>query len=155
MSTYGYEGQKGELNMTAKRIIAVCSIFVLPLLILWITRLLLLGGANQVVLQPGSPLVGRISQALTTTNQGVPVPGVDYKIQSAAYFDDQKWAVVSIKGINNTVTDGLVVLQQVKGVYSVVLGPGTSFPAPSVLAMPKDVQQYLKNGGYLYDPVTE
>ena len=142
--------------MTIQRSIRVGLLLVVPLIALWIARSLILGGASPVTLPAADPLVGRISQALTSTSQlSLPVAGKDYKIQSTSYFDNKTWAVVTIIGISNTITDGLFVLNQVNGVYTVVLGPGTAFPTSATLAMPTDVQQYLHNGGYLYDTVTQ
>ena len=142
--------------MTTRRIVVMTSILVLPLCALWAVRLLILGGINPVTLQAANPLVGRISQALTSTEQvNLPIAGRDYKLQDTTYFDNKTWVVVSIKGTNNTITDGLFVLKQVGGVYSVVLGPGTAFPSSLTVAMPTDVQQYLKDEGYLYDTVAQ
>ncbi len=142
--------------MTTRRKIVIISVFIVPLFALWVTKLLILGGANQVTLQSADPLVGRISQALTSTDRvGLPIAGRDYTLKNTKYFDNNGWVVVSVKGKNNTITDGLFVLKQTNGVYSVVLGPGTSFPSSATVAMPTDVQQYLKDGGYLYDTVAQ
>lgn len=142
--------------MTVKRIISGLVLLILPLGILLGARVLILGGVNPVALHSADPLVGRISQALTSTNQvSLPIPGKDYTVQSTHYFDNKTWVVATIKGNGNTITDGLFVLSQVNGTYNVILGPGTSFPRSATLAMPTDVQQYLYNGGYLYDTVTQ
>ena len=142
--------------MIIKRSIRIGLLLLVPLVALWVARLLITGGVNPITLQSADPVAGRISQALTSTSQvSLPVAGKDYRIQNTNYFDTKTWAVVVIKGINNTITDGLFVLTKVNGTYNVVLGPGTSFPRSATLAMPTDVQQYLYNGGYLYDTVTQ
>ncbi len=142
--------------MTIRRSVRVGLLLLVPLVVLWIARMLIIGGASPVTLRAADPLAGRISQALTSTSQvSLPIAGKDYKIQSTNYFDNKTWVVVTIKGVNSTITDGLFVLTQVNGVYNVVLGPGTAFPSSATLAMPTDVQQYLHNGGYLYDTVTQ
>ncbi len=97
--------------MTTRRLLVMGSLLVLPLCVLWAARLLLLGGAYPVGLQAADPLVGGISQALTSTGQmGLPVAGRDYRLQDTTYFDNKTWVAVSVKGTNNTITDGLFVL---------------------------------------------
>lgn len=118
---------------------------------------LILGGAKHVTLASGGVFDGRISQTLSSSVQSsIPTSGRDYKLKVLRYFDDKKWAILAITGTKGgSITDGTVVVKLSSGVYDVVLGPGTAFPASSTVTMPADLTTYLRDGGYLYDTVAQ
>jgi hypothetical protein len=125
------------------------GIVVLVLLVtLWTVKLTLLHGASVVSLSSEPALYGQVSQALISANTPVLKPNKDYRLQ-VKYFSSNNWAVATILPNNNSLNQGVIILQKQSGVFKVVLGPGSSFPRPILTALPDDVATYLKEQGYI------
>lgn len=145
---------KGTHSMN-RSIVSMGIVFVLLLLVLINIKPVLFGGAKVVTLKSAPPLTSQISQAFTSSaNTGpLPVSGKDYTLTDTKYFDNRQWVVTSIKPLNQTITEGMAILQLQHGIYTVVLGPGTAFASTDVQTMPADLVQYLNQVGIIYDPV--
>jgi hypothetical protein len=118
-----------------------------------VSRTLLLGGSKYVTLEPAPPLAGVISQGLISTGStpSLPVPDKDFTIDDTYYFKDPAWVAVSIVQSKQSDNVALLILHTTGGIYRVVLGPGTAFPASYLQALPADVGQYLQDKGAVYE----
>jgi hypothetical protein len=108
-----------------------------------------LDGVNKTSLRTtSSNITGSVSQSLVTPqSKGIlPAVGKNFKVLRATYFNNKQWVVVVVSGIPDN-DNAVLILQELNGVYRVVLGPGTLFPSSSVQSMPLDVVNYLVNQG--------
>lgn len=127
---------------------------ILFLLILLVASLfakhVILGGMYLTSLKAAPPLAGSIAPSLASagSKNTLPQAGKDFKILKVNYFDNQQWAVVLVAHIPD-MNSATLLLQKLNGVYAVVLGPGTTFPASTAQSMPSDVAAYLMSKGLL------
>ena len=129
----------------AKKVLFVIALFIVSLAIKYI----ILDGVGVTRLQTGPPLAGSIAPSLAPANsKSIPVVGENFKILSTRYFDDKQWAVASVASLPD-MDLAILVLEKIDGVYTVVLGPGTSFPSSAAQSMPADVAVYLQSRGLI------
>jgi hypothetical protein len=106
-----------------------------------------LHGAKFVQLHNSPQLTGQISQSLITSADSAPQAGHDYTLVDTAFFDNNMWAVTTLKPVTSDFSQGTVLLQKRSGIFQVVLGPGTLLPKNSLVAVPDDVTTYLYKQG--------
>jgi Flp pilus assembly protein CpaB len=126
---------------------------VIFLLILFIVSIavkhFVLSGMYLTKLQGAPALAASVAPSIATSDsKNIPIAGKDFKIVSANYFNNKQWAVVTVATIpdNNLAT---LVLENINGAYTVVLGPGTVFSTSVTQSMPPDVATYLINKGLI------
>lgn len=107
---------------------------------------------NYVSLNTAPALAAEVAPSVGSSSiKGLPIPNKDFKIVQSKYFDNNKWAVAAIK-VPKTDT-ATVVLEDINGVYTVVLGPGTAFSSDVVQEMPSSVAAYLISQGLIQENV--
>lgn len=111
-----------------------------------------LGNTSAIKLQPTAAFAGPISQALAgpNTSGATPVYGKDFTLNKANYFDNNVWAVISIKPLNNSLNGSTTVLHQQNGDYQIVLAPSSAFPSSIMNGLPADLQNYLMTQRLVY-----
>lgn len=138
--------------MNSKQLVKRLFVLVGLIVISLIVKYVMLGGLSPTTLGYAQPLAGTLAPSIANKNinGGIPEAGEDFKITGAKYFDNQAWAVVGVTSIpdNNPST---LILKKQGGIFRVVLGPGTSFPASAELSMPNDVNAYLTTKGLVYE----
>ena len=129
----------------ARRVILVLVLFVVSVLV----KHVVLNGLYLTKLQSAPALAASIAPSIITSgSKNLPIAGKDFKVLSTNYFDNKQWAVVTVATIpdNNSAT---LVLENINGVYTVVLGPGTVFSTSVTQSMPSDVVAYLVYEGLI------
>ena len=112
---------------------------------------LILGGLPVTQLGKAPALAGSVAPSLATSANGstdIPQAGKDFKVLDSQYFDSGRWAVVSVE--KPSAGKAYLVLKKITGVYTVVLGPGTSFSTDTTRTMPPDVAEYLLKQGVIH-----
>jgi hypothetical protein len=117
-----------------------------------IFRQLLLESTSIIKLHSGSYLSGAISQSLASSTANSSKEGVNYSIVTQKFFDNNLYAVIILKPLNNSSLAGLIVFKNLSGLYMPVLGPGTEINVNYLFSFPKDLTQYLISTGYTYEP---
>lgn len=136
------------INKTTMKVISISVCLFASSLIF---RQLFLESTNIINLNSGSYLSGAISQALASTSKNAE-EGVNYSISSKQFFDNNSYAVVIIKPLNNSSFTGIIVFKETDGLYTPIIGPGTEINVNYLISLPKDLTQYLINSGYTYEP---
>ncbi len=138
--------------MYRKTIIAIIGLVILFVLADG-ARSIILGGGKVYTLASGPALTGAISQSLAVNSASpIPVEGKDYSF-SAAYFDNQTWAVGVIQPLNNSINPSVVVLEKKDGVFQVVLPPGSAIASSELHILPADVAAYVALHEAVFTPV--
>ncbi len=132
---------------STKRIVAAIIIFIIAL----IFRQLFLGSTSIINLEGGSYFSGAISQSLASGTINAK-EGVDYSIVSQKFFDNNLYATVILKPLNNSSFSGVIIFKNINGLYTSILGPGTELNINYFVSLPKDLTQYLISTGYTYEP---
>lgn len=116
---------------------------------------IVLSGAHAITLRDAPQLTGQVAQALANSQKAgsVPETGKAFTLSSVDYFENNTWAVASIKGDQRNVTDGIAVLQLREGIFQVVVGPGTAFPSSVTRKLPPSVTGYLNQRGVIYGSI--
>lgn len=116
------------------------------LVAVFFVRGLILGGPAINLSTSSSQLAGFVAPSLVTNQKDhkLPQPGKDFRVTSTDFFDNGNWAVVGVESLPDK-NGATVVLKRVNKVYTVVLGPGTSFSKGDVLAAPQDVISFLRS----------
>lgn len=70
-------------------------------------------------------------------------------ITNVIYFYNQTWAVVTIQDNNGNTGVIVVTYRAASATWAATLGPGTTFNAISIQALPSDVQQDLISNNYV------
>ena len=148
------ESSGTEMN---QRIIKLVLALFGIIIVTYVARSLILGGATVATLQPGPALSGTVAQSLSTSgnNASMPRAGKDFNLKIVRYFDSNSWVVVSAASPNKTNETNTVILQRIDGMYQAVLGPGTAFPNGYLQSLPSDVAQYLSAEGVIYESVSQ
>jgi hypothetical protein len=108
-----------------------------------------------ITLASEQELAGQISQTLgATANGALPGDGQDYTF-TASYFDNDSWAVASIKPLDSSFDPSVIVFHKQSGAYQTSLGPGSEFTSAQFLALPQDVATYLSTVAGTYTPAGE
>jgi hypothetical protein len=142
-----YNQQTNGIN-PKKAFLLVALIFLLPIAAL-VYRDVILGGITQTTYNPVPPLAGSISLSLINSgSSNIPQAGKDFKITNTKYFDNKKWVVVSITQLPK-MNPATVLLEDINGLYIVVLGPGTLFSPSIAQSLPSDVTKYFINQGLI------
>lgn len=134
-------------KVTTKIVAIAVLIFIASL----IFRYLLLGSTSIIQLNRGSYLSGAISQSLASTSVTAK-DGTNYSIANQQFFDNNLYAVVLVRPLNNSSFAGIIVFKKINGLYSPILGPGTAINVNYLITLPKDLTQYLISSGYTYEP---
>lgn len=134
-----------ENNFRLKSLIKYCLVIVLLIVCLVIKHSVL---ADYKKLPSASALSNSVASSLTSSgSNSLPTPNKDFLITDTKYFNNNQWVVVTVKE-NNTHSDtAYEVLEKINGVYTVVLGPGTSFSQDVQEEMPTSVSDYLSLQG--------
>ena len=93
----------------------------------------------------GSAMSAYVEPALVNPGStSLPLENSGFKILKTDYEDNSSWAIVTVSKAGNQAT---LIFKKINGVYSLVLGPGTTFPVSSTYVMPASVVSYLNSYG--------
>lgn len=140
-------------NTNVRNTLIIMSVVIILIIVGYLGKYLILGGANYSKTTSAALLVGQVAQSLDISNgKTVSISATNnFTLQNTKYFDNSTWVVTKVIPLNNQANNGIVVMQKVGQFYQSVLGPGSSFPSSAVQGLPTDVQQYLNSLGLVYD----
>jgi len=136
------------LDKNTLKIVVVASIIFIGSLVF---RQLFLGSTSIIKLNNGSYLSGVISQSLASSTLNAK-DGVNFSITNQRFFDNNLYALVTLKPLNGSDFSGFIVFKDFSGFYIPILGPGTAINVNYLISLPKDLSQYLVTNGYTYEP---
>lgn len=123
-------------SLSQKLILAIIIVVVATLF----ARTLILDGASKISLAPAPQLSGYLAQSIGVSKQSGELlsPGKDFMVTNVKYYNN-RWAVATVKPINNSFDGGVVVIEKIDNVYSVVLGPTGEFSDSYIYVLPSSV----------------
>jgi hypothetical protein len=134
--------------MLNKKLLYLAGFFVVLLVLSAIVRNAVLGQSKTVILSSAPPLTGQVAQTMgTTQNSELPVPGKDFTLKHVRYFQRRTLAVAQLKPLHGQFDDSYVIMKRKRGVYQVILGPGSAFRRSTLQSLPEAAIHYLDQQG--------
>lgn len=136
--------------MDTRRVVVALAILLLLFVSSVGIRHLVLGNTFLTTLSKAPPLANALAPSLASPSKkkSLPLANKDFRIISTNYFDNQQWVVATVTHIPDG-NGATLVLRNINGIYTVVLGPGTQFSPSVAESLPPDVATYLTSKGLL------
>lgn len=120
-------------------------------------RQLILGGKD-VSTSPQNATDSQVLQSITGNSSatGSETLHLDdkYVVDQKKYFDNNEWLLAHITPkAAGTAESAYVIMYGKNSNYSVIAGPGSSFPRDVLVDVPADVVNYLDSLGFVSEPV--